>query len=262
MIEEVPLNLDNGVFGVLTRPDAPSKRPAIVLLSAGFIHRPGPFRLHVDLARRLAGEGFAVARLDLPGVGDAPAPTDPDDVRVVVKTLDAIGASLGVDRFVVGGLCSAADLGWKVCLADPRVCGLILLDGLARRGFWYRAGQGRMLLSRGSRSIMRSILSRLLMRRRSAFLLPDTRDWPERGEERGQLERMLSRGVDVFALYTGGSPDYFTHEAQFKATFGRAAAHPNVHFRFWPDCDHMFMRKSERERLIGELRTWCNEAFA
>ena len=262
MIEEIAFNPGNGVFGVLTRPDTPSNRPAIVLLSAGFIHRPGPFRMHVELARRLAGEGFAVARLDLPGVGDAPAPTDPDDVRVITQALDAIGAPLGIDRFVVGGLCSAADLGWKTCLADPRVCGLILLDGVARRGFWYRAGQAQMLLSRGARSITRSILSRLSMRRRPAILMPDTRDWPKPGEERGELERMLSRDVEVFALYTGGSPDYFTHHAQFRATFGRAAAHPNVHFRFWPDCDHMFMRKTDRDRLIDEVRTWCDDAFA
>jgi pimeloyl-ACP methyl ester carboxylesterase len=260
--EEIPLHADNGVFGVLTRPDAPSDKPAIVLLSAGFIHRPGPFRLHVDLARRLAREGFPVARVDLPGVGDAPAPKDPDDVHVVRGALDAIGRVLGVSRFVVGGLCSAADLGWKACLADPRVEGLILLDGVARTGLWYRVGRARMLFGRG-RSVLAPILARLSGRYRRPMLVPDTRDWPERGHERAELERMLSRGVGVFALYTGGSPDYFTHRGQFRSTFGQSAAtHPRMHFHFWPDVDHMFMQKRDRERLIEEMLGWCNATFA
>lgn len=260
MIEEAPLRFANGVFGVLTRPASAPRGPVVVLLNAGFIHRPGPFRLHVDLARALAADGFASARIDLPGTGDAPAPSNPDDVAVVAEVLDALGASCAADGFVVGGLCSAADLGWKVALADPRVRGFVMLDGIARKGVWFRVGQAKLLFARGARAV-RSVLAHLWPSR-AAAAPPDTRDWPQAGRERGEFERMVGRGVEIFALYTGGSPDYFTHPAQFGATFGPATADPRVHFAFWPDCDHMFMLKADRNRLIDSIRGWCNAKFA
>ena len=45
-------------------PDA----PLAVILNAGIVHHIGPFRLHVDLARRLAESGFRTLRLDLSGL--------------------------------------------------------------------------------------------------------------------------------------------------------------------------------------------------
>lgn len=261
MIEEAPLECANGVFGVLTRPAFAPRGAVVVLLNAGFIHRPGPFRLHVDLARALAADGFAVARVDLPGTGDAPAPTDPDDVAVVAQVFDALAASIAIDGFVVGGLCSAADLGWKVALADPRVRGFVMLDGVARKGIWFRVGQAKLLFARGFRAV-RSVLAHLWPSGPAAATQPDTRDWPETGRERGEFEDMVARGVEIFALYTGGSPDYFTHPAQFRATFGPAAGGPRVHFTFWPDCDHMFMLKADRNRLIESIRGWCGAKFA
>ena len=84
MIEETPLDLGHGLTGVLTRPAQPTRRPLWVLLNAGFIPRSGPFRMHVDLARALAAQGFAVLRVDQPGVGDAP-PKRGDDVAVIMR---------------------------------------------------------------------------------------------------------------------------------------------------------------------------------
>ena len=40
--------------GILTEPDAPAPRVALVLVSAGLSPKCGPFRLYAELARRLA----------------------------------------------------------------------------------------------------------------------------------------------------------------------------------------------------------------
>lgn len=44
----------------------------LVLPSAGLIPRSGPFRLHVELARRLEEQGIRTFRFEVPGVGETP----------------------------------------------------------------------------------------------------------------------------------------------------------------------------------------------
>lgn len=255
-MREQTMDLGGGLFGVLTLPaqDRP-ERAVIVLLNAGLIHRVGPFRLHVQLARTLAQAGHAVLRFDLPGIGDAPLLADTDAQAAATRALDALQERLGERGFVVGGICSAADLGWKVALADRRVRGLLLLDGFAARGAWYRFGQLRLLLRRPLRSWPG------MLRRRAqaaaAITDDDLRDWPAAAAAPAQLAEMLARGVRVFALYTGGVAGYFLHPRQFAATFGDAARHPGLSFEYWADCDHLFMDVRDRERLLQALRAWC-----
>src|SRR5690606_23743533 len=62
------------LVGVVTEPAAGSARPdapAVLILNSGLVHRVGPKRLHVRLARRLAGLGFTCMRIDLSGIGDS-----------------------------------------------------------------------------------------------------------------------------------------------------------------------------------------------
>src|SRR3954464_13203392 len=64
------------LFGILTlpsvRPRNAHKLPVFVFLSAGLLHRVGPYRLHVRLGRELARMGFTSLRVDLAGTGDSP----------------------------------------------------------------------------------------------------------------------------------------------------------------------------------------------
>lgn len=254
MIEEVPLDLGAGLTGILSQPAQPSTRPLWILLNAGFIPRSGPFRLHVDLARSLAARGFPVLRVDQPGVGDAP-PKRGDDVAVLVQGLDRLGVVTGATRFVLGGLCSAADQAWKVAQADARVCALLLLDPYAARGGWFRLGQLRLLLGRGGGAL--ATLWRRLSRRRSAELGDrDLRDWPTPAAARTQAAQLVARGVALFALYTGGAAGYFTHRRQFAATYGASARSARVSLQYWPECDHMFMRLEDRQRLQQAILDW------
>ena len=67
----------SNLLGVLTAPAAPHPgSPAVILLNAGLLHRVGPNRLHVDVARRLAEAGFTSLRFDMSGVGDSELPGD------------------------------------------------------------------------------------------------------------------------------------------------------------------------------------------
>jgi hypothetical protein len=262
--DEQPLTLPAARGGVLSRPagDSPSRSLAVVLFNAGYIHRMGPFRLHVALARRLAQQGITCLRLDQPGVGDALAAADRPLPELMRENLDALQAATGIEQFVVGGICSAADLGWRLALEDSRVRGLLLLDPLARRGApGFRLGQLRLLASRGPLALLQLIVRRL---RRATAAAPnvigpddaDLRDWPKPGEEAAQLAALVEREVELFMLYTGGAARYMTHLRQVRAAFGAAVDSPRVWLRHWRDCDHLFFRPQHRERLIEAACDW------
>ena len=49
---------------IVSLPDDKPNNTGVILLNAGLVHRMGPFRLNVNLARKLAAENFIVMRLD------------------------------------------------------------------------------------------------------------------------------------------------------------------------------------------------------
>ena len=63
------------LVGIVTLPaeSSPVDRPGIVILNAGVLHRVGPNRVHVQMARALAELGFTVLRFDLSSIGDSRA---------------------------------------------------------------------------------------------------------------------------------------------------------------------------------------------
>jgi len=265
MIDEiVHIAGNSSLFGLLTRPDAgPVRGPILVLLNAGLIPRMGPFRLHVTLARQMAAKGNATFRFDLPGIGDTMLDSPMTSLPAVTMALDAIERHVGATRFVIAGLCRGADLAWKVALHDPRVTGVLQIDGLARTGLWFQLAQIRHRLGWPSGQWL-TVASRFVSRqlRRQALSIGDLdREWPPVGAERAQLRELLERRVHVFSLFTGGITSYFLDARQFTATYGSLARDPRVRFAFWPECDHIFFSETDRARMIGEVLDWYSTAF-
>lgn len=249
-------------LGILVEPTRRG-RTAVLLLNAGAIRRAGPFRLHVHAARRFAALGFPTLRIDQPGIADHIAPARRPQVEALSEVLDALQRETGCDRFVVGGVCSAADVAWALAQRESRVAGLLLLDPLARStapGF--RLGQAQLLLRRGVSGLI-DIVRRRLARRVSPPVPTDDqlREWPRQGAERAELEHLVGRGTELFILFTGGAASYFTHPHQFYAGYGPASRSPQIHFEYWRDCDHLFFRPDDRERLVERVGRWLGERF-
>ena len=124
------------LVGIVTAPpiDATdAARPGVILLNAGLLHRIGPNRLHVELARRLAAMGLVVLRFDFSGVGDSDVRGDdlPFWETTIQETREAmtfLGKSRGPQRFVLMGLCSGAVGSFRTARVDSRVAGAVLLD--------------------------------------------------------------------------------------------------------------------------------------
>src|SRR5690606_31730993 len=102
------------------------ERLCVVILSAGIIHRVGPNRLHVELARALSAAGCTSLRFDLSGIGDSEKRSDglpPLDASLadIREAADWLQATRGVDQLILVGLCSGADQGLIYAGGDPRV---------------------------------------------------------------------------------------------------------------------------------------------
>lgn len=252
---------DGRFTGVLTGDPAASPAPVLLLPSAGLQPRSGPFRLHVELGERLAARGIRTFRFDAPGVGEAPRTTGFDACAATRAAMDAIESETGVstNTFVIGGICSAADIGWNTAVADERVAALLLLDGIAFTGPWYRYARTLDRLRRMPREWRRMLRDARRHgggRDDDGLGSADFRDWPTHAQARGQFARLVARGTRMLWIYTGGYTDRVLHARQFRWAFGAPARDPRVAMHYWPDCDHTFFSRTHRDRLIERVGAW------
>lgn len=126
----------SSLVGIITDPPETARGknlPAIVLLNAGIIHRVGPNRLSVKMARTLAAMGFVVLRFDFSGIGDSKVRADtlPFAKSAISETHEAMNylqAARGSERFVLMGICSGAIVAFTTACCDPRVVGAVLIN--------------------------------------------------------------------------------------------------------------------------------------
>lgn len=231
--------------------------PTLLLPSAGLQPRAGPFRLHTDLAGRLAAHGIRSFRYDIPGVGEAPRLTGCDASGATLAAIDYLQANHGCQTFAVGGICSAADTAWEVANLDPRVSAVLLLDGICFAGPWYYYARALSLLRRLPREWRR--FARMLPGRLRDTASLDSqafRTWPSHAQARREFAQLVQRDVRLLCIFSGAYEDRFLHPRQFEWTFGSPARDPRVRMHFWPDCDHTYFGGVHRERLIGTVEQW------
>ncbi len=131
---------DQGLIGTLTLPAAHTGAPAapcgMVLFNAGVVHRVGPHRINVKLARELARHGIPSIRFDLHGMGDSLGADGqrsyPQQVVLDLQAaMDMLQAATGVQRFTLLGFCSGALPSYWTAQQDTRVRHIILYDAFS-----------------------------------------------------------------------------------------------------------------------------------
>lgn len=247
---------DERLIGVLAGPHGDG--PILLLPSAGLQPRAGPFRLHVELAERLSARGIRSFRYDVPGVGEAPRLNGCDALQATLAAIDCLESTQGCRSFAVGGICSAADTGWEVANMDPRVSAVLLLDGVCCTGPWYHCARALDRLRRFPsewRRMLNSVPERV--RRKGARLDANAfRTVPTHAQARSQFAQLVARDVRLLCIFSGGYAERFIHPKQFAWTFGPPARDPRVTMHFWPDCDHTYFGRAQRDRLINTVEEW------
>ncbi len=259
------------LFGFASQPSAgvSPDRPAFILLNAGLMHRAGPFRWYVDLARQLAEAGTLTFRFDHVGVGDGPTiaiggAASPNQLEEQVTlevraAMDLLTETYGVTSFIVGGMCYGALEAHRVALVEKRETSLVLLDGFAyKTAAYYRELVLRKATTpaswpgiavRVAQSVVKAVGQ---LSGPSAKVTLDEEEifdnWPNRAEAAAGVRTLAARGVKMLFVYTGGWSD-FVDESQFDEMF------PGIRGRdtrvvFLPHADHSYLTVAQRETMM------------
>jgi dienelactone hydrolase len=268
---------EENLVGILTRSPAQPSDVAVLFLNAGVLHRVGPHRLHVTLARRFAARGVPAMRIDLSGVGDSRIP--PGGLtfreRAVIDAraaMDQLTALTGARRFVLFGLCSGADNALGTALADERVAGLVLLDPFTYVTPRARArkvlrkveqlGNAKKAAEWGLRVAMRLMRARmdaLGKKQLEAEEQQSGREVPPAAVFGDQLETLVNRGVRILAVFSGSLEERYNHRDQLFEIFPRLRG--RVERCYFPEANHMFTELAARKVLMATVCEWLARRF-
>ncbi len=262
----------NGLLGIMTTPSDPVPgAPAVVLLNAGLLHRVGPNRMYVDLARRLADLGFTSLRFDMSGVGDSEVQDGgllyiERSVGDTLAANDALAERFGLDRFVLLGLCTGAFNAFRSALRDDRVVGSVLLDGYS-----YPTRRSRIRHYR-SRILQLSRWTGYVARRlglangqgdvaRDDLIIFENETVP-RDRWASELGSLIDRGTKLLMIYTKLGPLVFNYEQQLHDAFPELEIDDAVTVRYFPDADHTFTLPANRREAMTAIEGWMLANFA
>jgi pimeloyl-ACP methyl ester carboxylesterase len=258
------LRRDQGLLGILT-PAPPAKAAdfACILMNAGVVHRIGPHRLNVKVARHLAEQGITTIRLDLSGIGDSrpegSARSFSDQAVADIRAaMDQLQRMNGTRRFVVSGLCSGAAVGFRAALADPRVVGLQMLDPYAyrTRAAMLRYYAGRMRLPEAwSEAVANLVRSQPSDEATNGLLGDFVKDPPPEEFARG-LATLIERGVSVMCVYTGAVLQVYNYPEQFDEIMEPFGIAGRIRVEHMPDSTHTFLDVASQQRLLEITDRW------
>lgn len=256
------LGAGGSLIGIIAEPPLAyhdRRLPAVVLLNSGLIHRVGPNRLWVRIARNLASRGFTTLRFDLSGIGDSiPAgerlATAERWVSEVRGALDVLAETRAAERFILIGNCSGAGLGLATALTDERVVAAALINPPGkrllryylrvgvRRALWLRMLHGRARIP-GPADLLRHVASRRPAVERRTMGPPD-------------LRRLAERGVDVIVISCDGDPSHDFYHHRSRDYLGKADIRPRITLEVVAGANHDFTLLANQDRLVEAVDGW------
>lgn len=276
---EIPLQYgENGCqFGIMTTPDSEqndAETPTVfIFLSAGLLHRAGPHRLHVRLARALAQTGTSSFRIDFSGIGESQPRSGVDyqqsveaDFQDILTVLDA---QLGRVSVVLVGLCSGADNAIRLAAVSERVVGLILLDPVCEKSASFNKHALKFRLRALSTKLwdfsrylpwLQRQLKRLFRSNEESEDEVDNlsiRDIPTSHQLRCALESIRDRDGRVISIFTEYALRYYNQLGQLKSVMEIDEYDSFCTEVFWPHAEHNYPIESHRRQLIDEIVSWA-----
>jgi len=254
------------------------------MLNAGILHRVGPNRLYVTAARELEQLGFHVLRFDLWGIGDsqgsAKSPaggTFRDDTETAMEEINHL---LGINRFILAGICMGAKIALDVAWRDPRVDSLMLMEGIYVRSVRYHVS--RLLdpwkwsrLFSGRSHLVNKLQGRLLRhptesphgresavpsaaRSQPVLLLDDS----DEHRMKVKLHAILARGSRVLLAFRNGNEIRYNYRLrQTSDEIVAIGLPPGLDVAFVPFADHTFTPVISQQLLLRVLVKWLAKAY-
>jgi len=270
------------LFGIITEPCRDERRRgAVILLNSGADVHIGAARMYVSIARRWAGRGYVVLRMDLAGLGDsATRPGRPEDEVFPPAAIDDMRAAVefvraryGVGEVTLAGLCSAAYHTLQAAIAGLQVNRILMVNP---QNFSWKEGMepGAVQLvdvvreMRGARERRLSLgtLQRLLrgqidtravrrvyLQRARLAVEAAVREAARRLHVRlprdlgSDLQRLVARGVRVVFIFARGEPGIELLQIQGGSAIRHLGDRCRVHII--DSADHTFTASGSRARM-------------
>jgi len=284
---EEPLQFGDGgrLFGILTLPSMligkARELPVFVFLNAGMLHRVGPYRLHVRLARDLSRMGFSSIRVDLADTGDSPRRpglTYPQSVAADFSEItEVLESRLGRSPLILVGLCSGAHNAVRLAPEEPRVVGMVLLDPICFRdeGFaaravvlkytnparyivWLKHRFEALTILRGEEQAQNDSVGSLTFADKSSIeQLRAAWGVPNLEQLRAAFQSIREREGRVMSVFTSSALDYYNQAGQLGRVLGIEGYQQFCTELFWPQAEHTYTLELHRRRLIDTIKIWA-----
>jgi len=277
--EAILFGANQSLVGVITEPaDAIGDRArggiAVILLNPGIVHRVGPGRLYVKIARRLATIGFTVLRFDFSGIGDSPVRHDtlPFARSAIAEAQDAMAflhTTRGIENFVLLGGCSGAWAAFETACCDLCVIRTVLInfqsqgddedaqpDIIDRKAThyyskyavfdpksWLRLFTGKTDYRQLARVVKSEVKRRLGLENAQR----------ENVEFQAALEHLVARNVHTAFLCSAGDPRLDDLRAAGGETLERLCRSGAIALNVIPGADHTFSSLDDQERLLHTI---------
>jgi len=274
--EAVLFGESRSLVGMVTDPldeNGSRHKTAVILLNPGIVHRVGPGRIYVKIARALASIGFAVLRFDFSGIGDSSVRRDhlqfdKSAVLEAQEAMDWLSAARGINQFILLGGCSGATIALQTACCDLRVVGAVLMNfplaedeesdenqnGTNRTaGYYYwnfalfDLQSWRKLLT--GKADYLSLIRVLTNQAKSKFAF-SKRISREATEFQAQLRQLAERDIQLTFVYSQGDPSVDDLQEAGRNELKRLRTLGRMTLNVIPRSDHTFSSLHDHERLL------------
>ena len=269
---------ENNMLGIVSEPAQlepviAQDKPAIMILNSGLIHKVGPNRMSVTLARKLAELGFLVFRFDLPKIGDSSSYKTSLNykdrtVSEISQAMDVIEKRYKVKNFISIGLCTGAMNSHVIAAADSRIQGAVLLDAYAYPTFKYLLNRyGNKISKVFNPKIVLGILKGLLKSRHHSdedSFEEGVDYWkqPQQSDINKDLLNMTSRNVKLLYIYTGGFYYLYNYQNQLRDSFKSIDFKYLLEVHYIEKMDHTYTLQRDREYMLNLIIKWAQTNFS
>lgn len=268
------------LVGILHQPEPSAVQPdlpVVLLLNAGILHRVGPNRLYVRIARVLAESGFQVLRFDLGGIGDsqdlAAAKRSASFFDDTQEAMEMLRQRAGARRFMLMGICMGARIALEVASRDARVDSLVLMEGIYVKSAryhisrmldlrkWARVLTGRNHKMKTLRKAVTRRVGRVMGRARPAEVrssrpLVLSEDSASRNM-RETLQALLGRGTKILLAFRDGNEIAHNYRLRREGDEMTAVGLPNgLQVSFVRFADHTFTPLISQQLLLQITMKW------
>lgn len=262
----------NRLSGVLRSEPSSVNAPALLFFNAGVVHRIGPHRLNIKLARAFRANSmrFDLAGQGESGAGDAGLGFERQAVADIGAAIETLSGEVGARETIAIGMCSGADHSLRAAVADDRIRGLVLLDPFA---YPNDAAASADRLARATDPDRWSRKIRALMTRdRQQPAVDETqtadeddvdqgRPVPPKADFAADLTTLVRRDVRILIVYTGLVRRHVSQPAHFFKTFAEHDFDNTIEVEAMPHTDHTFTSLEAQGALIARIDEWLRRNF-